>query len=462
MYLARKAKNAREEFSVSQLQFYREQSDKLKSDLDVLRNSFEHLSLEKAQLDEKVKSIDVLEAKLRQKEEEAHTNQMELSQLNTQLGILKTELNAEKTQSEEKLRLLMEAKEQMKADFQNLANLIFDEKGKKLTEQNKVHLDTLLSPLKEQISDFKKKVDDVYIQEAKERTQLLSEIKHLKDLNQQISEDAENLTKALKSENKTMGNWGEVVLERVLELSGLNRELIYQTQETFRNEQGEMLRPDMVVKLPGDKNVIIDSKVSLVAYERYISSQDEHEKEKAFKEHLQSIRTHIENLSKKEYQKIPGLNTPDFVLMFIPVESAFLAAIEKDTALFTDAMRKNIIIVCPSTLLIALRTINNSWQYEYQNRNSLEIANRAGALYDKFYNFVDTLMDINKHLSKASESTTKAISQLSEGSGNLVKRVQDLKKLGAKTSKSLDQNLVEIAEASDDSELVGILPFKED
>jgi DNA recombination protein RmuC len=458
-FFAKKLNKNQDFVSDEQLQFLKSQIDQAKNDMQTAkadieryRSASETISLEKAQLEEQVKSIPILESKIALKDEEMRQNQAEITNLKTRVGMLNTQLDAEKIQSEEKLKILLEAKEQMKTDFQNLANLIFDEKGKKLTDQNKLQLDTLLSPLKEQIQDFKKKVEDVYIQEGKERTQLITEIRHLKDLNQQISEDAENLTKALKSENKTMGNWGEVVLERVLELSGLNRELIFKTQETFRNEEGEMLRPDMIIKLPGDKNIIIDSKVSLVAYERYISATDENEKEAAFKAHILSIRTHIEGLSKKEYQKIPGLNTPDFVLLFIAVESAFLGAIEKDSTLFNDAMKKNIIIVCPSTLLIALRTINNSWQYEYQNRNSQEIAKRAGALYDKFAGFVESLQDVQKHILIASKSADKAMDQLSQGKGNLLGRVESIKKLGAKASKQINSNLVEIADEMDEAE----------
>jgi DNA recombination protein RmuC len=441
-----------------QIRYLQEQKDQfskdslaLKAEAEKYRSFADEMTREKAQLDEQVKRIPIVENELQLQREENTNKLEEISDLKTTLGKLNTLLDQERRQSDEKLKILMEAKEEMKTDFQNLANLIFDEKGKKMTDQNKLQLDTLLSPLKDQITDFKKKVEDVYIQEGKERTQLLSEIKHLKDLNQQISEDAVNLTKALKSENKTIGNWGEVVLERVLELSGLNKELIYKTQETYRSEEGEMLRPDMIIKLPGDKNIIIDSKVSLVAYEKYISATDDNEREIAFKAHLSSIRGHIEGLSKKEYQKIPGLNTPDFVMLFVAVESAFLAAIERDTSLFTDAMKKNIIIVCPSTLLIALRTINNSWQYEYQNRNSQEIAKQAGTLYDKFAGFVDSLQDIQKHILYANKSTEKAMDQLSTGKGNLVGRVERLKQLGAKTAKSLDPNLVEIAEATDDA-----------
>jgi DNA recombination protein RmuC len=366
----------------------------------------------------------------------------ENTNLKTRLAALETRLEGERKNSAEKILLLTEAKEHLKIEFQNIANRIFEDKNKRFTDENKKNMDGVLSPLREQLSEFKKKIEDVYDKESKERVSLFNEIVHLKSLNQKISEDALNLTSALKGQSKTQGAWGEVILERILEESGLQKGREYVTQTSFEAEGGRQLRPDVVVHLPEGKDVVIDSKVSLTAYERYCSAETAEKREKRLKEHLLSIRTHIKSLSEKKYQNLDGMRTLDFVLMFLPIEGAFWTAIEHDGALFNDAFAKNIMLVSPSTLLATLRIIQNIWRYEDQSRNAVIIARKAGDLYDKFVGFVESLEDIGHKIGKAQESFDRAKLQLHSGRGNLIHRAEELKVLGVKAKKALPESLI--------------------
>ena len=280
----------------------------------------------------------------------------------------------------------------------------------------------------------------MYDKESRDRVSLLQEIVSLKELNTRMSADALNLTKALKGDSKAQGNWGEMVLEKVLEASGLQKGREYETQGSFSNEDGQRLRPDVVVHLPENKHVVIDSKVSLTAWERF-SSETEEQQELQLRAHIESIRAHIKDLSAKNYQDLYGINTPDYVLMFIPIEPAFLKALETDARLFGDAFDKNIMLVCPSTLLVTLKTIHNIWRFEYQNRNALEIARQAGALHDQFVLFAEALEDIGDKLDKAQRAYETAHKRLSSGKGNLVGRIQRLETLGAKARKSIPETL---------------------
>ena len=333
-----------------------------------------------------------------------------------------------------------EAKEQMKLEFQSIAHKLFEDKSEKFTQQNKSNMGEILNPLKDQLSEFKKKGEDVYDKESRDRVSLLQEIVSLKELNTRMSADALNLTKALKGDSKAQGNWGEMVLEKVLEASGLQKGREYETQGSFSNEDGQRLRPDVVVHLPENKHVVIDSKVSLTAWERF-SSETEEQQELQLRAHIESIRAHIKDLSAKNYQDLYGINTPDYVLMFIPIEPAFLKALETDARLFGDAFDKNIMLVCPSTLLVTLKTIHNIWRFEYQNRNALEIARQAGALHDQFVLFAEALEDIGDKLDKAQRAYETAHKRLSSGKGNLVGRIQRLETLGAKARKSIPETL---------------------
>lgn len=342
----------------------------------------------------------------------------------------------------EKLALLNSAREELGNQFKSLANSIFEEKTERFDKKSKLTLDGALNPIKEQLADFKKKVEDVYDKESKERVSLLHELGHLKTLNQQMSQDAINLTNALKGDNKAQGNWGEVILERVLEESGLHKGREYDTQLSFQSGQGRS-QPDVIVHLPENKDLVIDSKVSLLDYERYCNHEDENTRKQALKDHVASVRNHIKGLSIKNYEGLEGIRTLDFVLIFIPIESAFMAAFENDQAMFRDAYEKNIIVVGPTTLLATLRTIQSIWRYERQNKNAEEIARQAGAMHDKFVGFINDLDKISEHLKRATDAHGQAMNKLSEGKGNLVGSTQRLEKLGAKVKKAMPGSVIE-------------------
>jgi DNA recombination protein RmuC len=375
-------------------------------------------------------------------EENLDKARQENTLLQTRMSELDTRLEDERKNGEEKLILLQEARDQLKLEFQNVANKIFEDKSQKFTAQNKENIEGVLKPMREQLVDFKKKVEDVYDKESKDRVSLLTEIIHLKSLNERISEDAINLTNALKGQSKTRGSWGEMILERVLEESGLHKGREYEVQVMYASEEGQRRHPDVIVHLPEGKDIVIDSKVSLTAYEKYCSADTEEKREKRLKEHVISIRTHIKELSNKRYEELEGISTLDFVLMFLPIEGAFWTAIESEQGLFNEAFDKNIMLVSPSTLLATLRIINNIWRYEDQNKNALIIAKKAGDLLDKFVGFVDALEDVGQKLGKAQESYLTAHKRLSEGTGNLVRRTEELKQLGVKAKKELPEGLV--------------------
>jgi DNA recombination protein RmuC len=336
--------------------------------------------------------------------------------------------------------------ERFKTEFENLATRILEEKSQKFTEQNKLSIDGILTPLRDRIKDFEDKVQKVYDTEAAERNVLKGEIKQLMSLNQVMHQDAQNLTKALKGDTKVQGNWGEFILESILEKSGLVKDREYQTQQSITTEDGKRYQPDVIINLPDGKCLIVDSKVSLVAYERLVNAEDDSTRAIALKEHSQSLKSHIKGLSDKNYQQLYGVKSLDFVLLFIPIEPAFAAAMQFDNQLFNDAFERNIVIVSPSTLLATLRTVANIWRQEYQNKNAIEIANKAGDMYDKFVGFVDDLIAVGTKMRDSQKAYEGAMNKLKEGSGNLVKRAEDLKKLGAKASKAIDQRLIERAD----------------
>ncbi len=337
-------------------------------------------------------------------------------------------------------------------EFENLANRILDEKSQKFVEQNRTNLDVILNPLKEKIRDFEQKVDQAYKSEAAERNSLKGEIGKLVELNKQISDEAHNLARALKGDTKKQGNWGEFILEKILEHSGLERDREFKVQHSTSNEEGRRVQPDVVVFLPDNKHLIVDSKVSLVAYEAMVNAGTEEEREQHLREHVQSVKNHIRQLSEKKYQSAEGMNAPDFVLLFMPIEPSFSVAIQGDTELFAYAWDRKIVIVSPSTLLATLRTIASLWKQERQTRNALEIARVGGALYDKFKGFIDDLIDVGKKMDAAKAGYSDAMNKLASGPGNIIKRIEDLRKLGAKSSKELPQALVERALESGDTD----------
>ncbi len=352
-------------------------------------------------------------------------------------AILHTRFDDAKSAHNEKIKLLDEAKESLKQQFNQLANEIFESKSKHFAETSQERLQLLLKPFREQITTFSKQTEERFVKENSERAVLHKELSRLRELNEQITQDAKNLTSALKGENKTQGNWGEIVLEKILEESGLRKGFEYATQGSFKDDAGKTMRPDVIVHLPQNKDIIIDSKVSLVAYERFMSAETPEEREHALKQHLSSINAHIKGLSEKRYEKLDGVRSLDFILLFMPIEGAFLLALEQDGSFFSRAYEANIMIVSPSTLLVTLRTIEHIWRTERQEQNAQEIAKQAEALYDKFVAFVEDLTKIGDQIAKTNDSYEKALNKLSTGKGNLLRRVESIKQLGLKPKKNL-------------------------
>jgi len=376
---------------------------------------------------------------------ELKQNQTELLKLNNELSTTREESKNLLSRMSEQKQELTQLKEQFTKEFENLANKIFEEKTQKFTDQNKTNLSEILTPLGEKIKDFEKKVNDVYVNESKDRASLKEQLNLLQSLNQQMSKETQNLTKALKGETKTQGNWGEFILESVLEKSGLVKDREYSIQQSFTTEEGKRYQPDVIINLPEGKTLIVDSKVSLLAYEKFWSSEEETEKTIALKEHLQSLRNHIKGLSDKNYQNLYEVKSLDFVILFVPIEPAFALAMQADPALFNEAFDKNIVIVSPSTLLVTLKTVASIWRFEYQNRNAIDIAKKAGDLHDKFVGFVDDLIGLGNKMRDSQKAYEGAMNKLSTGAGNIVKRTDELRKLGAKASKSLPQTLLDRA-----------------
>lgn len=399
-----------------------------------LNEQINELKIEAGKFSERIRILEAdkiaLQSDLKNEREKSEKLTSENSSLKSDYINLQQKLLEQKSEIEE-------LQQKFTKEFENLANRIFDEKGKKFTEQNKEKLSEILNPLKEKISEFEKKVEESSKESIKGHSSLKEQLEMLRQMNQQITQEAKNLTEALKGQTKTQGNWGEFILESILEKSGLVKGREYSVQESMVTESGKRYQPDVIINLPENKSIIIDSKVSLIAYERYISSEDENERAKALRDHILSIRSHLKNLSSKNYQSLYNLNSLDFVLMFMPIEPAFALAVQNDANLFNDAFEMNIVIVSPSTLLATLRTIASIWRQENQNRNALEIAKQAGALYDKFVNFYNDLLDVGKKLDAAKDSYEEAMKKVHDGRGNLIAGIERMKQLGAKASKSI-------------------------
>lgn len=372
---------------------------------------------------------------------------------------LNATLAAERNRYQEQIALLQQTKDGVAKEFENLANRIFDEKQNNFSRQSKLALDATVDPLRKEISDFRKQVETAYTQESAERNKLVGQIVELKNQAERIGEDAVQLTRALKGDSKMQGNWGEVILERILEESGLKKGREYDTQVSLHSEDGNRRNPDVIVHLPEKRDIVIDAKVSLVDYERYCREDDEGEKQRHLTRHLNSLRGHITGLNRKAYEQLQGINTLDFVLIFIPIEAAFLVAVENDARLFMDAYDRGIILVSPTTLLATLRTVSNIWRHEDQNRNAQKIATQAGALYDQFVLVIESFDDVGKHIGKTQEAWQQTRNRLVDGRGNLVKRMDELKKMGARARKNLPENLRAEASRDEDS---GNLEFDDD
>jgi DNA recombination protein RmuC len=371
----------------------------------------------------------------------AHINHQDIREAK-----LITLLKNERKHAVEKLRLLEEAREQLKLQFSSLAQQIFDEKSVRFSELNRDKLDAILQPFSSQLNGLKQDINEIYRNDSRERTSLKSEILQLRDLNLQINQEANNLTNALRSDTKVQGNWGELVLERVLERSGLRKGIEYETQGGFRDHNNRLLKPDVIIHLPEGKDIIIDSKVSLRSWEKYVNSEHEVQRSRHLTELTAAIRDHVSTLSRKNYPGLTGIHSLDFVLMFMPIEAAFSAAFQQDENLFAEALTSNIIIVTPTTLLATLRTVENIWNYEHQSKNSLEIARRAGIMYDKFRGFVEEMDKIGKQLATCHTTYDSALLKLTRGRGNLIAQAEQLKELGVQVKKEIPKTITDIAE----------------
>ncbi|WP_435254823.1 DNA recombination protein RmuC [Tenacibaculum sp. A30] len=387
-------------------------------------------------LDEKTKE----NGELRREKE---FSSIELARKNEELKNLQLKLNENKEEVEK-------LQDKFTKEFENLANKILDEKSNKFTEQNKKNIKDILNPLQEKIQTFEKKVEDTQKESISMHSALKEQLLGLKELNAQMSKETINLTKALKGDSKTQGNWGELVLERVLEKSGLEKDREYFVQQSFTNEEGKRIMPDVVIHLPDNKKMVVDSKVSLTAYEQFINTEDDIEKERFLKEHVNSLKRHVEQLSEKKYEDIYKIESPDFVLLFVPIEPAFAVALNEDNTLYNKAFERNIVIVTPTTLLATLRTIDTMWNNEKQQRNALEIARQAGALYDKFQGLLIDLVNIGKKIDGTKADYSAAMNKLVEGRGNLITSVEKLKKMGAKAKKALPEKILERAQDNDE------------
>ncbi len=382
-------------------------------------NVLEHLQANESKLQERCKNLELQYAVLQTKHEE--------------------QLNA----SAQKLELLQKAKEDLNREFKLLANKIFEDKAEQFSHTSQEQLSLMLKPFREQITAFSKEAKERSASHLKETYLLKDELSRLKEMNSQLSQDAINLTKALKGENKTQGNWGEIVLENILEQSGLRKGVEYELQANLKSTEGKTYFPDVIIHMPEERDIIVDSKVSLVAYERFINAEDESVKKLSLKEHINSIKSHVKELSEKKYEKLEGINTLDFVLLFMPIEGAFLLALEQDGEFFKSAYEQNILVVSPSTLLVTLRTIEHIWRTQRQEEHALKIANEAEAMYDKLVGFVEELKKVGTHLQKAQESYDTAMNRLSSGRGNVIKRAQNIVKLGLKPKKKLSISVQE-------------------
>ena len=373
----------------------------------------------------------------------------EIHRQNVRQAELTTLLQNERKHTADKLRLLEQAKSELKLQFENLAGRIFDEKSSKFTELNSEKLDIILKPFNKELVTLRQEINTIYQSDSRERLNLKNEINNLRELNQQINQEAINLTNALKSDTKTQGNWGELILDQVLQRSGLRHGFEYDTQGGYRTHDNRLQKPDVIVHLPENRDIIIDSKVSLVHWERYVNCESEAEKTEHLKQQIKAIHDHVTALSLKDYPDLAQLHCLDFVLMFMPIEATFSVACQEDKELMATALKKNIIIVTPTTLLATLRTVENIWKFEQQSKSSLEIARRAGLMYDKFRGFAEDLEKVGKQLSNCRSSYDNALLKLTRGRGNLVSQADQLKELGVQVKKELPESITNFADLSD-------------
>ena len=417
------------------------------SEIQELYLKLNELNIEKATLTEKLNNFAQVESDLKymidQQRDELIALRSQSSSDKSDKASLETKLEEQQKSMREKLQLLEENEIKLKQEFTNLANEILEKNSKKLQEESEKGLGNLLNPMKVQLADFKKKVEDVYDKEAKDRSALQHELKSLKELNLKMSSDATNLTNALKGQSKQQGVWGEMVLEKVLESSGLREGHEYNREVSLKDEDEGRFRPDVIINLPDDRHITIDAKTSLTAYNEYMAEVDEEAKQQHIRNHLVSMKAHVKGLASKKYEELEGINSLDFIFMFVPIEGALMLALENDVNLYDDTFKQKIILVSPTTLLVALRAVENSWRYEKQAQNIAEVAKRAELLYGKFTGFVEDLTKVGESLNKANDSYGKAFDKLKNGSGNLIMQATELKKVSnIKPKKEIAKELV--------------------
>ncbi len=415
---------------------HQSQINELEQNLSFKNEQYQQLAVQHAVIEEKLKGQE-------NREIDFQGIQQQLTDSKTENARLKTKYEEQEKNAHEKIVLLQNAEQQLKVQFENLANKIFAERSQQFSDQNKSSMEHIVSPIKQQLTDFKQRIELVYDNETKDRISLREEIVSLRRDTEKMNLEALNLTKALKGDKKIQGNWGEMILEKVLEQSGLRKDIEYQTQGVFRDQDNNLFKPDVIIRLPEDKDVVVDSKVSLLAYEKYCSTEDEQERVDALKAHTKAVRDHIKGLSSKDYSGLKGLRSLDFVLLFMPIEAAFMAAFQADEKLFADAFEHKIVVVTPTTLLATLKTIENIWRYERRNENAKIIADKAGTLYDKIRGFVEDLEKLGSQLSTANKTFDGVMNKLTSGNGNLIRQASSFVDLGVKVKKTLPKSLTE-------------------
>jgi len=407
------------------------------------------LQVSNAQLGERVlgseRQAQELTQKLAAAESEVDGLNRELSEAKSTIRELETRSEEERKAATEKLALLDEAKNKLGNEFKLLANQIFEDRGKTFSEQNRISLDEVLKPVQTELKSFRDRIETVHKEDVEARGSLKEQLLNLQSLNKQMNDEAKNLTRALKGDKKMQGDWGELILETVLEQSGLRKGKEYSTQGGFRDEGGNLRKPDVILNLPDGKHMIIDSKVSLVAYNEYMSGESDQDREKSLALHVQSVRSHIDDLSSKDYSSLIGLKSPDFVFMFMPIEAAFMVAFQSDEKLFSKAFDRNIVVVTPTTLLATLRTVENIWRYERQNENAKRIADKAGSVYDKLRGFLEDFEKIGSQLDTVKKSYSGALNKLTHGQGNLIRQAEGFVELGVKVKKQLPKSILDEA-----------------
>ena len=391
------------------------------------KDAKEHLLQEREQVQKHLDAFELQTAELHEQNQS----------LELQNAVLKSKYESEMQSWQEKIELLQNAKDELSSEFKNLSNKIFEDKSKQFSSLNKEQLELLLKPFREQIANFSKEAREQFEEELKDRHLLKNELLRLKEMNAHLADEALNLTRALKGENKIQGNWGELVLENILEQSGLREGIEYELQASRKSEEGKTYRPDVIIHMPKNRDIIVDSKVSLAAYERFVNEEDPDCKKRYLQEHIVSISSHIKELSSKKYENLEAVNTLDYVLMFMPIEGAFLLALEEDGEFFKRAYESNILVVSPSTLLVTLRTIEHIWRTQHQEEHAKKIAKEAERMIEKLVGFVEELQNVGAHLSKAQESYDTAINRLHTGRGNIIKRAENIVKLGLKPKKEI-------------------------